>query len=62
MSCSSCCGGACGIRSGSGWSCWRTYKVICRNVNVIDLYVAVDADGVADVAQDGPQLIYYCSI
>lgn len=34
----------------------------CSNVDFRDFYVVVDADGVTDVAQDAPQLIYYSNI
>ena len=30
----------------------------CRNVGLRDLYVVVDAEGVTDSSQNGPQLIY----
>ena len=49
---------------------WCTFKqdrislifCTCWNVDIGDLYVVVDADGVTAVAQNGPQLIYYCNI
>lgn len=46
-------------------SCLNVTRIMnptCSDVDVIYLYMVVDDDGVIDVAQDGPQLIIYCSI
>lgn len=40
----------------------NSVTVTCRNVDIIDLYAGVDADGVTDVPQGGPQVIYYSHI
>jgi len=34
----------------------------CGNVDLRHLYVAVDGEGVADVCQNGSQLLYYSNI